>query len=257
MKRLDCLFPWKKRASHQAEKQRAKDLAKRASSALDRAITTENYIACFQLIEQDIGLDYRDTLDNTILHTAAIKRSFLIPILLRKGLDPNAVNEAKETPLHVAVSCNFGMRYDESQFAALAELQFADDDLRQVRDQVLGRNISPEDCIELLLKNGSNVHARLFDWKDPLIVAVRHEAPLSVIKVLLCYGAHPWREDIGKRHALSWAKYIGYLPCVDYFERYLLFFDLLAAALTHAGRKSSLRKFPTDLLRALDRYLFR
>ena len=233
-------------------------VSKAKLDTLNRAISIEDYAACIRLVEQDIGLDYRDVLGNTVLHSAAIKRSFLVPILLKKGLDPNALNEWQETPLHIAVSCGYNItQYDRRQFPSLSALTVHDEFLKKIRDQVLDRSLVPEDCIKILLQNGSNVHAQLSDKKEPLIVAIRHDAPLSVVGTLLRFGGNPLQRDHTGKTALMWAYELGNIPCVEYLKRYLQFFLLLTASMTKAGKNSVFYRLPIELIRELYKYLYR
>jgi len=229
-----------------------------SSPVLDRAFSMQNYVLCLQMLDSNVkeGFYYRDSFGNSILHTAAMKRSPLCGLLVDLGMSPNARNEYHETALHISLSGTFRCTVPPDQVERIRTLELKTPVVLQAREMLLshaGIEITGHDIAVLLLGRGADPNAGLIDDKTPLITAVRYMTPLTTIALLMRYGADARLKDFSRKDAIEWARHVGDDLSAEYMTWVIVSVTLLVAHRTDASlpKPEGLLSLPQELIRVI------
>ena len=107
----------------------------------------------------DADLEATDSFNRTVLHWAALDNAELIPLLLKKGSDIEAMDGSGMTPLHHAVSAR-NTAAVEKLLAGKADIRATDKSQNQVLHFACRGKAPKPEIITLLLKNGADVNAK-------------------------------------------------------------------------------------------------
>ena len=226
-------------------------------ASLDTALYAGNYVACFELLDRREGLGYRDHLNDTVLHTAAMRRSAFCGELIRLGVNPLETNQYQETALHVILTGDYNVVIEERQFRRMAGLDLQDVYLQRLRRTIVERRgLAPNQALSDLLQGGCDPNAMLGDRKTPLMVAIQSQASIEVLLLLIKHGADPSRRDKVGRSAVDWASYTGRHDVVEPIRWATTSVILLAANQRPFG-VSDINKFVRNRLQCLPSALVR
>lgn len=151
-----------------------------------------------------------DSAGNTLLHIASnANRTEIVKHLIEMKADVNAVNHGGETPLWQAAEHPEGTKTAEWLLAA-----GADANPRPGSNSWSILHTASPACAELLLRHGSRVDARAEDGLTPLILAAQHGLTENV-RVLIDGGAHLNASESNGWTALHYAATNGELEVAE------------------------------------------
>ena len=132
----------------------------------------------------------RDDDKNTPLHLAAgfNRNPGIIEVLVKAGADQSNLNMSNHTPMHFAASANENLAVIEALFRVGADPK-ARDKWKKTPLHYAARNSNNPAVIEALIRAGASPKARDDDKHTPLHLAVRYNSNAGVIEALLKGGA--------------------------------------------------------------------
>lgn len=195
-------------------------MAIQADSSIERlfeAVKNNDITKVKQLLQAGTNVDARDKLGATALMYAAHKKGNLdmIKLLLEAGADVNAASTYYDeyfdlTPLESAI---LGQNIPAMQLLldSGADPNRLDSKMNETVLMAALRNEAPLDIIKLLIDKGALVQAQAPDGRTPLMVAVQ-SGSLEAVKLLIEKGAPVNAKDANGATALSRAKnHLDYL----------------------------------------------
>lgn len=241
-----------------SKKQTAKDkFDVEHDPSLDRALFHQDHRSVMIYLILNRGLNFIDIEGNSCLHTAAMRNSPFCIVLIARGLSVLQTNLRLETPLHLASTAKepVNLRFTVNDQQAIARYPFKDHLLEQIYLDVCNEKIPVHFVLKCLLSQPDiNVNAQTNELATPLNLAVRANAPLEVLSLLLQKGANPYLKDSSRKSCFDWAVSNSDETTLNYLEKVSMLLILMSAkCIPRIGKHESsfLRILPKELIREL------
>lgn len=171
---LQLMLPYLK-SNSTIQEYAANLLKKYSGNLLITAMLNNNFAVIRYYLELNLDLNVHGIGGNTLLHL--VDDLNLLDLLLKKGANPNLVNEFKKTPLHCARTAEIADRLLKAGADPKAAAKYGNSPLH------LASSIS---IIETLIQGGADPNQPNEDGNTPLHMYLND---LSVFHVLLTHGA--------------------------------------------------------------------